>query len=53
MHLSAKQVLDSQVLISYYFVKKTQKTPPAEIEKAKRLLQEFRERSGNNGGKLC
>lgn len=39
----------SFLLISH-FVKKTQKTPPAEIEKAKRLLKEFRERSENNGG---
>ena len=32
-----------------HFVKKTQKTPPAEIEKAKRLLKDFLERSGDNG----
>lgn len=36
------------VLLSH-FVKKTQKTPPAEIEKAKRLLKDFLERSGDNG----
>ena len=36
------------VLLSH-FVKNTQKTPPAEIEKAKRLLKDFLERSGDNG----
>lgn len=36
------------VLLSH-FVKKTQKTPPAEIEKAERLLKDFFERSGDNG----
>lgn len=36
------------VLLSH-FVKKTQKTPPAEIEKAERLLKDFLERSGDNG----
>ncbi len=36
------------ILLSH-FVKKTQKTPPAEIEKAKRLLKDFLERSGDNG----
>jgi len=28
-----------------HFIKKTQKTPPEEIEKAKRLLADYRERS--------
>lgn len=35
------------VLLSH-FVKKTQKTPPAEIEKAERFLKEFLERSEDN-----
>lgn len=38
------------VLLSH-FMKKTQKTPPAEIEKAKRLLKDFRERGEKNNGK--
>lgn len=33
------------------FVKKTQKTPHREIERAKRLLEEYRERSGKDDGK--
>ena len=36
------------VLLSH-FAKKTLKTPPAEIEKAERLLKDFLERSGDNG----
>lgn len=36
-------------LLISHFVKKTAKTPPDEIEKANRLLNEFRERSGDNG----
>ena len=38
----------SFLLISH-FVKKTQKTPPVEIEKAKRLLEGFKKRSGDRG----
>jgi len=38
----------SFLLISH-FVKKTRKTPLAEIEKAKRLLKEFKERNEDNG----
>ena len=38
----------SFVLISH-FVKKTQKTPLSEIEKAKHLLKEYLERSENDG----
>lgn len=38
----------SFLLISH-FVKKTQKTPSREIEKAKRLLKDYRKRSGDNG----
>lgn len=36
---------DGFILLSY-FVKKTQKTPKREIEKAKRLYADFVERSG-------
>ena len=38
---------NSFVLLSH-FVKKTRKTPSAEIEKAGRLLKEFKERSDGN-----
>ena len=38
----------SFLLISH-FVKKTMKTPPREIKKAKRLLKEYTERSKDNG----
>ncbi|MBQ7480006.1 MAG: type II toxin-antitoxin system RelE/ParE family toxin [Selenomonadaceae bacterium] len=48
--LFAAWVGKSFLLISH-FVKKTQKTPRGEIEKAKRLLDEYRERSGNEDGK--
>lgn len=39
---------NSFILISH-FVKKTQKTPIREIDKAKRLLKEYKERSRKNG----
>ena len=32
----------------HHFIKKTQKTPPREIEQAKRNLTDFLERSGDN-----
>jgi len=48
--LFAAWVGKSFLLISH-FVKKTQKTPRGEIEKAKRLLDEYRERSGKEDGK--
>ena len=32
-------------ILLYHFIKKTQKTPPEEIEKAKGLLADYRERS--------
>lgn len=34
------------ILLSH-FIKKTQKTPPREIEKAKRLMKDYTERSNN------
>ena len=46
--LFAAWIGNSFLLISH-FVKKTQKTPPREIKKAKRLLKEFMERSKDNG----
>lgn len=39
----------NRFLLISHFVKKTMKTPPAEIEKAERLLKDFRERNKNNG----
>ena len=36
-------------LLISHFAKKTMKTPPAEIEKAERLLKEFRGRSRDDG----
>ena len=42
--------VEGSFLLISHFVKKSQKTPPAEIEKAKRLLKEFRERSKKNNG---
>ena len=35
-------------ILLHHFVKKTQKTPPKEIEQAKRNLNDFIERSGNH-----
>ncbi len=39
----------SSFLLINHFVKKTQKTPTREIEKAKRLLKEYTERSKDSG----
>ena len=41
----------SSFLLISHFVKKTQKTPPREIKKAKRLLKAYRERSDIDDGK--
>lgn len=41
---------NSFILLSH-FIKKTQKTPIIEIEKAQRLMNEYKERSNNNGNK--
>ena len=35
-------------IILHYFMKKTQKTPQREIDKAKRELEDFRRRKGND-----
>ena len=40
----------NEFVIICHFVKKTQKTPPREIAKAKRLLKEYRERSEKGDG---
>lgn len=39
-------VVGGRYVLLHQFVKKTQKTPPREIEKAKRELADFKERSG-------
>lgn len=40
-------VVNGGYVLLHQFEKKTQKTPPREIEQAKRELAEFRERSGS------
>ena len=37
-----------QFILLSHFIKKTQKTPKREIEKAKRLMKDYMERSKNN-----
>ena len=37
---------DNQFILLHYFVKKTNKTPPREIDQAKRNLADFIERNG-------
>ena len=39
---------DNKFVLLSVFMKKTQKTPKREIQKAKRLLKDYRERSGGN-----
>lgn len=39
---------DDTFVILHHFTKASQKTPASEIEKAKRNLKDFRERSGYN-----
>ena len=39
---------DNIFVLLHQFVKKTHKTPPGEIEQAKRKLNDFKERSKNN-----
>lgn len=39
---------DDTFVILHHFTKASQKTPTSEIEKAKRNLKDFRERSGDN-----
>lgn len=38
----------NQFILLNHFVKKTQKTPKKEIEKAKKLLKEYKERGDDN-----
>lgn len=38
-------LVDNHFLLLNHFVKKTKKTPPKEIEKAKRMLKDYLERS--------
>lgn len=37
-----------QFVLLNYFIKKTKKTPKKEIEKAKKLLKEYKERGDDN-----
>lgn len=39
-------LVNGKFVLLHQFVKKTQKTPPREIEQAKKELDDFRERSG-------
>ena len=39
-------VIDGKYVLLHQFMKKTQKTPPREIEQAKRELDDFKKRSG-------
>lgn len=40
-----------QIILLSHFIKKTQKTPKREIEKAQNLMNEYRERGRNNENK--
>lgn len=40
-----------QIILLSHFVKKTQKTPQREIDKAKNLMNEYKERGKNNESK--
>ena len=42
-------VVNGKYVLLHHFIKQTQKTPSREIEKAKRELADFIERSGFNG----
>lgn len=41
-------ILKDKFLLLNHFVKKTEKTPPREIEKARRMLADYLERSNEN-----
>lgn len=41
-------ILDNKFLILNHFIKKTEKTPIREIEKANRMLKDYLERSNHN-----
>jgi len=43
--------IDNSFILLSHFMKKTQKTPKSEIEKAQRLLSEYKERSMKENGK--
>lgn len=42
-------IIKNKFLLLNHFVKKTEKTPPREIEKARRMLKDYMERSNQNG----
>lgn len=39
-------ILNNKILLLNHFIKKTQKTPSREIEKARRMLNDYMERNG-------
>ena len=39
-------VVSHEIILTHGFIKKTQKTPPAEIERAKRYRKDYLERNG-------
>lgn len=41
-------IFKNRILLLNHFVKKTKKTPPKEIEKARRMLEDYRERRIGN-----
>jgi len=41
-------IINDTFLLLNHFVKKTEKTPPREIEKARRMLKDYLERSNQN-----
>ncbi len=41
-------IIDNKFLLLNHFVKKTEKTPKREIEKARRMLKDYIERSNDN-----
>ena len=42
-------IVNGRAVLTHGFIKKTQKTPPDEIERAKRYRSEHLKRSGDNG----
>ena len=45
-------IIHGRAVLTHGFIKKTQKTPPEEIERAKRYRSDYLKRSGNDGGKI-
>ena len=45
-------IVNGRAVLTHGFIKKTQKTPPEEIERAKRYRSDYFKRSGNDGDKV-